>query len=805
MATVADQIEWEKECLQRGSEKYYEQQDRLRASGNMEQTDVVSYMFKQRIGELAAALKVRAYRTVGRGVQWNKELRNAALDDDYHKIAYMAIRALFDQLSREKKHNTLLKLCLTIGTRLEADLKCMLFEAEHPNYYGTVLESFQKQRITSYVHKHKVMMAKFNDFDMGWYDWGKRKQAHIGALVMEDVLVVFDDVAETFKERVNIQTTTRLRATDEFTMWAKEFEQTKGFMYPQLLPLKIAPVAWSEDNLRTGGFYTTKMAAQFPFIKTKCKTHRQYVKGKIPHQHIAAVNRMQETPWRINSKVLAVQSEVFEKSLQIGMPSAEKVAIPEYPEHLKEFHTSELDEAQLVDLEEWKTIAKAAHQREQERKGQILAFQRAHKLAKELDSWDELYFAYNCDFRGRLYCSTTGLTPQGNDNAKGLLTFAKQVVLGQKGINWLAIHGANTYGEDKLSYRKRLEWVQAHEDAIKQVVSDPINAREFWGSADKPYQFLAFCMEWGGCDYGRDPTAKSSIPVGMDGSCNGLQHYSAMLRDAVGAVSVNLVNTGRPQDIYQKVADVTTAKLRLVDHPYATKWLDVGISRKCTKRAVMTLPYGSTQQSARAYVKEFLDDNWALFKLDAEHKRHLAQYLTPFLWEAIGEVVIAARAGMKWLRSNVRKGEYVEWLTPIGFPVHQYYKTMETMQIRTQIGGGISLSCRELDAKSGFPNTNQHRNGVAPNFVHSLDSTHMVMSVNAADDISFAMIHDDFGTHAGHASAFNLVIRESFHKLYSEHDPLKEWGEQVGADLDSLPPIGKYELDNVLTAPYFFG
>lgn len=805
MATVADQIEWEQECLQRGSEKYYEQQDRLRASGNLEQTDVVSYLFKQRLVELAEALHARAYRTVGRGVQWNRELRNATLDDDYHKIAYIAIRALFNQLSMDKKHNTVLKLCLTIGSRIEADLKCMLFEAEHPNYYGTVIESFQKQRVTSYVHKHKVMMMKFNEFDLDWRDWGKRKQAHIGALVVEDILVIFDDVVETFKDRVKLQTTARLRATDGFTVWAKEFEKTKGAMHPQLLPLKITPMDWEEDNLRSGGFYTTQLAAQFPFIKTKCKTHRAYIKNKIPHQHITAVNKIQRTPWRINKRVLEVQTIVFEKSLKIGMPSTDKVVVPEYPEHLKPFHTSELDEHQHAEMEEWKTLAKAAHHREQERKGQILAFQRSYKLAKEIADWDELYFAYNCDFRGRIYCSTTGLTPQGNDTSKGLLQFANAVELGEKGINWLAIHGANTYGEDKLSYRKRLEWVQAHEDAIKQTVSDPIGARDFWGSADKPYQFLAFCMEWADCDYGRDPTTKSSIPVGMDGSCNGLQHYSAMLRDATGAVSVNLINTGRPQDIYQKVADVTTAKLRLTDHPYATKWLDVGISRKCTKRAVMTLPYGSTQMSCREYVREFLDDNWAKFNLDVEHKRHLAQYLTPFLWEAIGEVVIAARAGMKWLRSSVQRGVSTEWVTPIGFPVHQYYKIMETMKVRTQIGGGMALNCRELDARASIPHTGQNRNGIAPNFVHSLDSTHMVMSINAADDVDFAMIHDDFGTHAGNASAFNKVIRQSFHKLYSENDPLREWGEQVGADIDSMPPVGKYQLDNVLTAPYFFG
>lgn len=805
MATLADQIQWEKECVERGSEKYYQQQDRLRENGQMEQTDVVSYMFKQRVKELAEAIKERSQKTTGKGAQWRQFLLNATLDGDYHKVAYMAIQSLFHLLMQDKKNNTLLKLCLTIGSRIEADLKCMLFEAEHPNYYGTVIESFEKQKVTDYVHKHKVLMKKFGEFELGWSEWGKRKQAHVGSLVMQDVLTVFSDVVHLYTERIDFRTTTRIQSSVEFDVWAAEFERTRGFMHPQLLPMKIPPISWDTDNLEHGGFYTHNMSAQFPFIKTKCKSHKKFVKGKIPYQHIDAINKMQKTPWQINSRVLAVQEEIYAKSLNIGMPSTVRVEIPDYPEHLKPFVKEELNDEQLAEMEEWKTKAKAAYQREQERKGRILAFQRSHKLAKELNSWDELYFAYNCDFRGRIYCSTTGLTPQGNDTAKGLLCFKESVVLGEKGVNWLAIHGANTYGEDKLSYRKRIEWIKAHEDSIRKTVEDPIGAREFWGAADKPYQFLAFCYEWEECRYGRDTGAKSKIPVGMDGSCNGLQHYSAMLRDAVGAVSVNLINTGRPQDIYQKVADVTTAKLELEDHPYATKWLDVGISRKCTKRAVMTLPYGSTQQSCRAYVREFLEDNWAKFKLDEDHQRHLAQYLTPFLWAAIGEVVIAARAAMRWLRTSVQRGSYVEWVTPIGFPVHQYYKKMKMFRINTQINGNMSLACKDLNDHSSIANNIQQRNGVAPNFVHSMDSTHMVMSINAADDIALAMIHDDFGTHAGNASAFNVVIRQAFHKLYSENEPLREWGEQVGADLESMPPMGLYNLDNVLKASYFFG
>ena len=45
-----------------------------------------------------------------------------------------------------------------------------------------------------------------------------------------------------------------------------------------------------------------------------------------------------------------------------------------------------------------------------------------------------------------------------------------------------------------------------------------------------------------------DPAAfRSRLPVQMDGSCNGLQHYAALSRDAPGAHAVNLLPVDRPQ------------------------------------------------------------------------------------------------------------------------------------------------------------------------------------------------------------------------------------------------------------------
>jgi DNA-directed RNA polymerase len=72
---------------------------------------------------------------------------------------------------------------------------------------------------------------------------------------------------------------------------------------------------------------------------------------------------------------------------------------------------------------------------------------------------------------------------------------------------------------------------------------------EFWTKADKPFLFLAACVELTkAMSFG--PGYVCSLPVSWDGSCSGLQHLCAMTRSEEGK-HVNLTNLPEPQDVYQ--------------------------------------------------------------------------------------------------------------------------------------------------------------------------------------------------------------------------------------------------------------
>lgn len=106
--------------------------------------------------------------------------------------------------------------------------------------------------------------------------------------------------------------------------------------------------------------------------------------------------------------------------------------------------------------------------------------------------------------------------------------------------------------------------------------------------------------------------------------------------------------------------------------------------------------------------------------------------------------------------------------------------------------------------------------GIAPNFVHSLDAAHLMLTVIAAQKAginNLAVIHDSFGTHAADTDRLSAILRETFVAMY-EGDPLAAFRaelveqlkphDEVIAALPPLPAMGKLDLRAVLNSTYMF-
>jgi DNA-directed RNA polymerase len=81
----------------------------------------------------------------------------------------------------------------------------------------------------------------------------------------------------------------------------------------------------------------------------------------------------------------------------------------------------------------------------------------------------------------------------------------------------------------------------------------------------------------------------------------------------------------------------------------------------------------------------------------------------------------------------------------------------------------ISLLKEEDERKLKVTKTRQ-KSAFAPNFVHSLDSTHMMMTAIECSKrgIAFAGVHDSFWTHAGDIERMNKILRDQFIKMHKQ-------------------------------------
>ncbi|WP_304274712.1 DNA-directed RNA polymerase [Caulobacter segnis] len=602
-----------------------------------------------------------------------------------------------------------------------------------------------------------------------------------------------------------------LRPTEACSTWLEKQHARCEILEPIHLPMVVRPRRWRTPFW--GGYLTKRPGLRL--VKQWAAPYHSELRYVDMPEVYAAVNAVQETPWRINRRVLDVMREVWDQGGSLGgLPRRDDLPMPTRPEDIE---TNELARAA------WKREAAKVYERNNQALSKRLAFSQRLWIADKFRDETAIYFPHELDFRGRIYpIPIGGPHPQADDSGKGLLEFANGMPLGDAGGWWLAVHIANLFGVDKVSFQDRIDWVFANTNAILDSADDPLDGERFWTKADSPYCALAACFEWAG--YMREgATFVSHIPVALDGSNSGLQHFSAMLRDPVGARAVNLLPVDKPQDVYSEVAKLALEAALAANDNEAQPWKLKGVSRKIAKRPTMTYCYSATRygmqdmvlQTLKELDKEAQEEGKPPY-LEGADNYAAANWLSFVLWDAIGETVNAASGAMAWLRAAAKvaakAGQPIWWTTPVGLPVLQAYRKVTGQRLDVHYQGRrlqlqIAKDTDKLDA-------NGQTNGIAPNFVHSNDAAHLMATVNAcvrAGITDLAVIHDSFGTHAANANRLSLILRETFIAQYTpdvlarfRDELVAQLPPEVAAELPELPPMGDLDLEVLRDAEYMF-
>jgi DNA-directed RNA polymerase len=425
-----------------------------------------------------------------------------------------------------------------------------------------------------------------------------------------------------------------------------------------------------------------------------------------------------------------------------------------------------------------------------------------------------VWIDYSCDRRGRIY-ALQHLNFAREDHVRSLFRFANGMKLGGE-TKWLEIHCANCEGTtERQSQAVRIKWVGENKRLIQDIAKDPVGRFDRWKSIKNPFAFVAACRELAGA--WEDPeNFVTHLPVGFDGTANGLQHLSMLSDDYVSAGMVNLLpDVEDPSDVYEMVGK-KAQELIGADSCYRARFwrerfdeMDARQTRKLLKQPVMTFaysvkPYGAALQMAKVYKGPRPPGGVFIYKkvFSVAKRAFVARkkgggpafmYLAEMVLQACAKELEGPRAAMDYICALAEhctdNDRFLEWTSPSGFPCSNRYQVPKVTRVECR-HGSVRVRRNLADGVGGIRRA-KVKNSAAPNYIHSLDAAHLAKVVNASvgEGITDILtIHDSYSCLAPQAARFHKIILDEMSGLYDDRRLLEELRARNVKD-DSLPVL----------------
>ena len=641
-----EQVRLEQDMMNRGADKYRDRVIMAKEKGQMSRQGPLRHLMSDWLPRIVEGLRDYLKQSKTGPVPIALPLLQGV---DHYAASAHALRAILDGFGRERR--SLAALASGIGLAIEHEQRVRLWRKTNPtDYFIHRKEQIERQSTATHRRRVNANLANKSMREVGWEPWSQEQVFRVG-LAMLDIVIkstgwfeIQADPPFVPKRGSRHQAPLVLAVKEGMVDWVEGAMNAEELRSPEFRPMVMPPKRWT--GTRKGGYWT-------PYVRAprlvRFKADQEHQKERAADEYDAfdfpkvykAVHLLQETAWRINGPVLDAAWRVIEKRLTLknGKPFGKLPELddrelpPRHPAIVANQEATrkrrevdpkaareEMDEDTLKEFRKWRRAASKVYDFNAKRLSRLRGLTATIHTAMDYRDYDAIYFPHMLDFRGRIYPIPAYLHPQGADLARGLLTFAEGLPITEEngGSGWLAVQLATSLGVDKVPFDKRIAYVEQKESLWRTIAADPLDpmVRDEWGGADKPWQALAAIFEWVAfLDHGYGYV--SHLPIMVDGTCNGIQHLSAMTRDRDAGFYVNLVPSPEPQDIYKHVAEALQETLVRIlkaggePAQLAAYWLNLTngeLPRSLTKRQVMVLPYGGTRDSFFGYTREWLDE-----------------------------------------------------------------------------------------------------------------------------------------------------------------------------------------------------
>jgi len=688
-------------------------------------------------------------------------------------IASLALGTVLDRLSQRRPYR---ELAIAIGREIEDEVRAMKIQAKDRDLLR-VLKKRSGGRRKEVVGKWTMELLH-----LGQEAWSTQDRFHVGGLLLDLV------VEHTGLVRVVQQSRTRqvVEPTPEVLAMIKANPPRP--IPVRRLPMLVEPRPW--EGLRGGGHLDNSSAL---VVARRPLDLAPFEKADLSLQ-LRVVNALQRQTMVVDTWMVEQQRTAWDHNLR-GLFPVQRDPLVAPPEPEIDAGKEAWAEYRRRRAEAWadENANRAARVRIEE------SLRQCESIAGR-PSW----FAYELDFRGRIYSCNRYATHQGPDHEKALISFQQGEACGERGFEWLLMAAAGHYGLGKAKWAERLDWGKQNLELLTAIADDPLERLELWRGADDPWQLLQLARavrQWLA-----DPSMPIGCPIRLDQTCSGVGIAAALLRDKRLARHTNLIGSTRA-DIYQAVADRVIRLLRqevelaggtIARH--AIFWLDFGIDRSLAKGPVMTTIYGATHQTlidgliAAVEARHGQADLWRLQGDVLAPVRHMAQVMRQALKDEVGPCL----ALQAWLRDASRKvvskQKAVEWTGPTGWPMRLAEELSGTVNSGTALASLPRQGSRRERRPAGELSARATNRGITANAIHSFDAA-LCQSIVSTAEMHGAQIltnHDCFA-----------VVPERAEWLHGElHRQLREMFKVDWLDLMAAEIASNAKVRKLRRAPY---
>ena len=775
-ADIGAQIKLEREQIKRGLENLHSNTSKLEDKSYASASVYGVASIQELVPLVVRQVNETRHRIYERKTgQAFKEIHQFLKPLDTESAAVLASKITFDKVfSTQPKANKVSTVTNAIGAALENECMLRHYEAKVPGLLRVLQENYWHQSCGT-EQKVTIIKTLMGRYDVPlWKPWGITNRVKLGGWLL-DCICQASGWFMTEKRQEGRKTPLYVVPTPEFMAIKDQVMATAELFSPIAWPMLVEPNDWQPDG--TGGGYILNEVMQAHSMVRRGNKH--LLQGETP---INFLNHIQKVAYTLNPFIVDVARTLMERGIAVGkfIPVVE-TPLPPKPVDIADNAESRKDyrrraaEVMNVNAQQFKRSCRT---------------RMTMNAVDVFEKYEKFYCPWSLDYRGRAYPIPSFLTPQCTDFGKSLLKFHQQALMTFDAEQWLAFQVSTTGGLDKDTMEDRQKWVKENQWLIEAVATDPIGNLSTWEGMDEPWQFLAACDEYYHCVMLCDRNY-TNLPVAIDATASGLQVLAGLARDASTAAYVNVLPSDKPQDAYKVVAEACIDSIPDKVKPY---W-----DRKCTKRTCLTIPYNAKPYSNRGYIRDALKDK------EVEVSNEELTEIVKAVRAAMDEIFPGPMRVMKWIESEVGKAidrgvKELTWVTPSGFVVTQRLMKKQVERIQLQLLGNCNIFVATGDKNQ--VDKSHHKNATAPNLIHSLDASLLHLSA-LRFNAPLALIHDSVLCRATDMSILSTLVRETYMHLFAEHDYLKSWAEQIGAESDP-PIIGTLNPESVIESTYFF-